>query len=187
MGGCKNKCKEMNKVCLCVKDPCGKKRKVKATIEGEKSIGVNKNVLSPQPLTSNTTTVLHLTGGSFSFNSCGNCKSCCNPCGYNNNVNNNNGNVICLPCKGLYNITAFIVLDLSPGSDQITMAVDINSQQLIAIPLVGNGTTINFSTNLNLCANSRIQFRIYQIPITQAVNVIGGQVSVAKVGSFVCC
>jgi hypothetical protein len=180
MGHHGNSCKEKSKVCI--EDSCG--RKMKAKITKDKSIGANRSVTAGQVLTSTTTTVLQLTTGNFSFSNCSGCKSCCSPCGYN--TYNANFNNICLSCKGLYNVTALVTLDVAPGTDVVTLALDVNNQQVIAVPLTGSSTTISFSTNLNLCSSSTVQFRIYQSPITVAVTVTGGMVSVAKVGGFVC-
>lgn len=180
MGGCKT--------CKCVKAKyrtnCGDCGKMKIKLPKAKPLGLNKN-LPLQAITTTTTTILQLASGSFSFDNVNSGYGCHSCCGYNN-TNTTNSNIICLSCEGLYNVTALIVVDTAPVAETVTLALDINGQQFILVPLIGSGTTIPFSTNLNLCATDKLQFRIYASGAYTG-NVTSGNVSVVKVSDRIGC
>lgn len=171
----------------CVKAKCGGCGKLK--IQQAKPQGFNRNVAA-QAITTTTTTVMTLTTGAFSFNNIGNnnccCKSSCGPCGGCYSNVNTNTNVVCLSCEGIYNITTFVAIDTAPGVNTVTVALDVNGQQVMAYPLTGNGQALSFSTNLNLCATDRIQWRIYG-SANYVGNVTTGNVSVVKVSGRIGC
>lgn len=183
-GDCCNefKCKKFKTKC----GGCGKMK-----IEQPKPQGFNRNVAA-QAVTLTTTTVMTLTTGAFSFNNIGNnsccCKSRCSPCGgcYNNQNINNNSNVVCLSCEGIYNVTTFVTFDTAPGANSVVVALDVNGQQVMAYPLTGNGQALSFSTNLNLCATDRIQWRLYGTG-SYTGNTTGGNVSVVRVSGRIGC
>lgn len=180
MGGCKT--------CKCVKAKyktnCGECGKMKIKFPKDKAVGLNKNVVN-QAITSTNTTIMQLTNGNFSFDNITNkCYSCCNPCGGYNNTSNSN--IICLSCDGLYNITTLVTVDTAPGAGVVVIALDVNSQQVLSYPLTGTELNISFSTNLNLCATDRIQWRIY-FTGTYTGNVTTGNVSVVKVNDRIGC
>jgi len=177
--------------CKCVKAKyktnCGDCGKMKIKLPKAKAVGLNKNVAS-QAITTTTTTVLQLTPGAFSFDNLSSYynNSCCNPCGGYSNTYTNNTNVICLSCEGLYNVTTFATVDTAPLTETVTLALDVNGQQVMAYPLIGSGQSLSFSTSLNLCATDRIQFRVFATG-TYVGNVVTGNVSVVKVNDRIGC
>lgn len=158
---------------------------VKIKVKKEKAKGFNLVVVSPQAVTSNTSTLLQFSNGTFTFNNM--CELSCYPCGPSSLSPNYNPNIFCIKCAGVYNLTAKIILDTVPGAYNVYVAVDISGHQAMYDVITGQEYSLTLANNFNLCKHEQIQFRIYSSNALYVGNVIAGNVSLVRVSRYISC
>jgi hypothetical protein len=123
-----------------------------------------------------------LSAGPFSFSSFNNCNRCCGL------SSSNTANIVNVCSSGVFLITVFVTLDTAPGSNTVTVTIDLNSSQFLAYPLTGTGTALAFSTTANLCNTDVVKFRVYST-VGYTGNITGGNTSITKIAERVnnCC